>query len=106
VQQRRTALQTLDMQHNFFNLRVDVDEAAETATARCNYSIHRFHPSSDGLSPHSFHSCGHYIFAFAHASGSWRISRITQNLLREYGDLEIHGAARASDVRVPASSVR
>jgi hypothetical protein len=95
VEQRRAALQALDMQHNFFNLRVDVDEGAETATARCNYSIHRFHPSYDGLSPHSFHSCGHYLFAFAIVCGNWRISRITQNLLRDHGDREIHGATRA-----------
>ena len=97
VEQRRIALQALDMQHNFLNLRVEVDAAAETATARCNYIIHRFHPSFDGINDHYFHSYGHYLFAFTNLSGTWKISRITQNLLRNHGNREIHGATRTQN---------
>lgn len=46
VDQRRGALKGFVMQHNFFNLRVELDAAGRSATARCNYVIHRF--SSDG----------------------------------------------------------
>jgi hypothetical protein len=99
VEQRRSALQALDMQHNFLNLRVESDAAAGTATARCNYIIHRFHPSFDGLNDHYFHSYGHYLFAFARTGGRWRISRITQHLLRNEGNREIHGATRTRDTQ-------
>jgi hypothetical protein len=96
VEQRRIALQALDMQHNFLNLRVELDPAADAATARCNYIVHRFHPSLDGDDRH-FHSYGHYFFAFVNVTGRWRISRITQSLLRNRGDREIHGATRAAE---------
>lgn len=94
VEQRRTALYTLDMQHNFLNLRIEVNAAAErsTAAARCNYIVYRFHPSFDGTNDHYFHSYGHYIFAFAKIDGAWKISSIVQRLLRNEGNREIHGA--------------
>jgi hypothetical protein len=101
VEQRRTAVHTLDMQHNFSNLRVQPGADATVATARCNYVIHRFHPSVDGRSgsprpgDQFFHSYGHYVFGLTHAAGAWRISRITQQLLRSHGNREIHGATRA-----------
>lgn len=97
VEQRRTALQALDMQHNFLNLRVELSASAEAATARCNYIIHRFHPSFDGVNDHYFHSYGHYFFVFANVRGTWKISRITQTLLRNHGNREIHGATRTQD---------
>jgi 3-phenylpropionate/cinnamic acid dioxygenase small subunit len=93
VAQRRTALQALDMQHNFLNLQVEVAADASTATARCNYIVHRFHPSFDGVNDHHFHSYGHYLFAFANVRGAWRIARITQRALRSQGRRELHPAA-------------
>ena len=93
VEQRRNALETLDMQHNFLNLRVELDAATQTATARCNYLIYRFHPSFDGVNDHYFHSYGHYFFGFIRVNGNWKISRITQQLLRNQGNRKIHGAA-------------
>ena len=92
VEQRRTALHQLAMQHNFQNLRVVVGGAS--ATARCNYAIYRFHPWFDGLDDGYFHSYGHYTFAFVNGGGGWRIARITQTLLRSQGNREIHGATR------------
>jgi hypothetical protein len=94
VEQRRMALQALDMQHNFLNLRVELDSAAVAATARCNYIIHRFQPSLDGDDRY-FHSYGHYLFAFVNVTGRWSISRINQHLLRNQGERQIHGARAA-----------
>ncbi len=95
VEQRRAALSALDMQHNFLNLAVAV--AGETAEARCNYIIHRFDPAFDGANDRFFHSYGRYIFGFRRAADGWRIARITQNLLRNHGNPEIHGATRLQD---------
>ena len=89
---RQIALQALEMQHNFLNLRVELDAAAESATARCNYIIHRFPSLADGGSDRYLHSYGHYLFAFARIGDAWRIARITQKLLRNQGDREIHPA--------------
>jgi hypothetical protein len=93
VEQRRAALHALDMQHNFLNLRVELDAAGGSATARCNYMIQRFHSSYDG----HYHSQGHYLFAFVNAGGAWKISRIVQQLLRSQGDPEIHGVMPPED---------
>jgi SnoaL-like domain len=93
VEQRRSALHTLDMQHNFLNLRVEFAEATDTATARCNYIVYRFHTAYDGY----YHSQGHYLFGFTVRDGAWKISRIVQHLLRSQGDPEIHGAHNARD---------
>jgi hypothetical protein len=94
VDQRRAARGALDMQHNMLNLRVDVDAGAERAVARCNYVIHRFHPSSNGTD-HCLHSYGHYIFAFAKVGVTWKIARITQNPVRNHGRREIYSAVQS-----------
>jgi hypothetical protein len=100
VEQRRAALHALDMQHNFLNLRVEPDAAGVAATARCNFTILRFHASYDG----HYHSQGHYLFAFVKAGGPWKISRIVQHLLRSQGDPEIHGATPPEDDAESAGS--
>jgi len=97
VAQRRAALNDLDMQHNFLNLKVAVLESGSRAHARCNYIIHRFHPSFDGSNNHYFHSYGHYKFEFELFDNEWLISSITQVLLRNAGNAEIHGATRTHD---------
>jgi hypothetical protein len=93
VDQRRSALQALDTQHNFLNLRVELDRAGAMATARCNYMIQRFHSLYDGY----YHSQGHYLFTLTRVGGVWKISRIVQHLLRSQGDPEIHGAHQSQD---------
>jgi SnoaL-like domain len=97
VEFQRAALRGLDTQHSFLNQRVEIDAAAGTATARCNYIICRFHPSAQDSSDHAFHSYGHYVLGFARANGAWRISGISQWLRRSQGDREIHGATRSRD---------
>jgi hypothetical protein len=104
VEQRRVALHTLDMQHNFLNLRIVLqDETKSAAEARCNYIIHRFHPTFDGTNDHFFHSYGNYVFELLKvdneisSNAEWRIAKITQNLLRNYGNREIHGATRTHE---------
>ena len=95
VKQRQAALNSLDMQHNFLNLAIDV--SGDYADARCNYIIHRFHPSFDGTNDQYFHSYGHYRLGFRRETDGWRIARITQVLLRNHGNSEIHGATRSRD---------
>jgi hypothetical protein len=85
VAERRASLEGLEMQHNFSNLRVEVDATADTAVARCNYSIHRFRRSFGGMAPQYFHCFGHYVLAFVSIGGAWRISSITQHRLRNHG---------------------
>jgi len=93
VAQRKAALGHLAMQHNFLNLRVTVIGAA--ARARCNYVIHRF--LLNGGPDDYFHSYGTYHFGFERAGGSWVINHITQTLLKNIGDPEIHGATRTEN---------
>ena len=95
VEQRRAALSTLAMQHNFLNLRVEID--GDAAAARCNYIIYRFAPDHDGSGDDFFHSYGHYKLALARRDGRWRIGGITQVLLRNHGNAELHGATRSQD---------
>jgi 3-phenylpropionate/cinnamic acid dioxygenase small subunit len=92
VEQRRFALRSLDTQHNIANLRVWLDESTQTATARCNFVIHRFGPSVDGDGGDYFHSYGSYEFVFVCGNPGWRILHIAQELLRSVGDGQIHGA--------------
>jgi hypothetical protein len=96
IEQRRTATRTLEMQHNFLNLRVEQDPEAKTASARCNFIVHRFQMDSE-LDDRYFHSYGHYVFGFMEVNGRWRISRITQHMLRSQGDRDIHGALRGNE---------
>jgi hypothetical protein len=95
VADRRAALAMLDMQHNFHNLRVEIEADAGAATARCNFMIYRFHPSNDGADESFFHSCGHYVFGLTRVDGTWRIARIAQHLLRSVGTPAIHAGAAA-----------
>jgi len=97
VEQRRTSLQTLDMRHRFLNLRMDVEPVGRSAIASCDYVIHRYHPSFESSDNHYFHSYGHYVFAFLNDSGIWRISRITQQVVRSHGHREIQGVTRARE---------
>lgn len=97
VEQRRAALHTLDMQHNFLNLQIEFASGDPEATARCNYMIYRFDPSSDNHADNFFHSYGHYVFTLIKADREWRIRAITQNLLCNRGNPDIHGATRAVD---------
>lgn len=92
VAQRRAALSDLDMQHNFSNLHVDFH--GPTASARCNYTIHRFRPDFAGEADGFFHSYGHYNYRLARLGGVWKISHIAQHLLKNHGNADIHRAAR------------
>src|SRR5262249_11687691 len=94
VEGRRSALQALDMQHNFSNLRVELDAAEETAMARCNYTIHRFLPSYADGNDHYFHSYGFYFFTCSRDSGQWKIARITQKVLHSQGRRQLQNGVR------------
>jgi SnoaL-like domain len=94
VEQRRVALEELDTEHDFLDLSVESGADAEWATARCDYVVLRFHSSFDGANDQYFHSYGRYRFGCAKIGGAWKIARITQSLLRNEGNREIHGATR------------
>ena len=101
VAQRRSSLEAaLEMRHRFLNLRVEVESGADTAIAFCDYIIHRYHPSFVSIDNHYFHSYGHYVFAFLNERGAWRISRITQHVVRSHGGREIQGTSHARDGNV------
>ncbi len=97
VEQRRAALHSLDMQHNFLNLQIEFAPNGPEATARCNYVIYRFDPSSDNHADNFFHSYGHYLFTLIVSDRDWRIRAITQKLMCNRGNPEIHGATRAEN---------
>ena len=92
IAKRKSALAGLNTQHNFSNLQVEVD--GDRARGRCNYVIHRFHPDFQGEPDKFFHSYGHYLFEFERSSASWKITSITQKLLMNHGNPQLHGGIR------------
>ena len=94
---RRAALSALRMQHNFSNLRVEIDGQGDGARARgfCNYAILRFGARVGGGETPFFHSYGRYVFDFERSTDcNWVICGITQILLENVGDATIHEGAR------------
>jgi hypothetical protein len=92
ISKRKSALAGLRTQHDFSNLQVEVD--GDRAGGRCNYVIHRFHPDFQGEAHRFFHSYGHYLFEFERSLAGWRITAITQNLLKNHGNPQLHGGTR------------
>jgi 3-phenylpropionate/cinnamic acid dioxygenase small subunit len=88
VEQRVTSLAGLDTQHDLTNVRVAV--GGDAATARCNFVIRRFAELSQTASDNFFHSYGHYLFGLRRDAGRWKISAITQVVLRSRGTPDIH----------------
>jgi hypothetical protein len=91
VARRRQALGALAMQHSFSNLQVELHPGG--ASGRCNFIILRFAADFDGTPNSFFHSCGHYRFDFSRGPDGFRIRGITQVVLRNHGNPEIHGGA-------------
>ncbi len=87
VRLRQQALSDLLMQHNHSNLLV-TSHSHDRATVSCNYQIYRFERAGD----RRFHSFGTYDFGLVQRSDGWRISAITQRLLKNEGSPLIHGA--------------
>lgn len=94
VARRQAALNSLHMQHNFSNLRVEVDGAR--ARGRCNFVIHRFAPGFTGSPEQFFHTYGHYQLDFTREASGWRIRGITQVVLQSHGNPALHAGARGS----------
>ena len=81
VQRRRDAVDTLAKHHSFSNL-----------------LILRFDRDFREQGEDFYHSCGAYEFLFSKAEGSWRITSITQNALRSWGNRQLHGGTRKAEV--------
>ena len=92
IQQRRSTLSDLKMQHNISNL--TLVSRATSVEIQCNYAIFRFHPDFNGSRDHFFHSYGRYKFSVLSTTQGWVISEITQNLLTNDGALELHKGAQ------------
>lgn len=86
-EQRKDALDHLDLQHNYTNLVVIETKVPGHVQARCNFQIYRFERSG----PRHFHTFGTYVFGVERdAKGDLRISSIQQSVTRNCGDPEIH----------------
>jgi hypothetical protein len=99
VEQRRSALDALELRHDFFNLHVEVNEGATAAAARCQYVIRRSDPSYRGEGLNYLDSYGHYVFGFVKTGSRWKIARIVQHLQANSGNEAIHPALRNDPTR-------
>jgi 3-phenylpropionate/cinnamic acid dioxygenase small subunit len=92
VARRELALDHLDLQHNLTNVEVEAEDgtgARARARARANFQIYRFERDGD----RHFHSWGTYHFSLERTAGRWRITAITQRVLRNDGDPSLHRRA-------------
>jgi hypothetical protein len=86
-EQRRNALDHLDLQHNHTNLVVVDAVHPGCYEAQCNFQIYRF----ERLGPRHFHTYGTYVFGLERdGEGDLRISSIHQRVTHNSGDPEIH----------------
>ena len=92
VAERSNAFALLKTQHNLFNIIVDIQ--TDSARVQCNYVIYRFLLKYKGSADQYFHSWGQYEFTLKKIAKHWKIAAITQSLLVNEGNPEIHGALR------------
>jgi hypothetical protein len=92
VQRRRDAVDTLSKHHSFSNLLLTKQK--DGVRGRCNYLILRFDHAPTDASEDFYHSCGAYEFLFGKAEGTWKITSITQQALRSWGNRQLHGGSR------------
>ena len=97
VQRRRDAVDTLAKHHSFSNLLLSKEE--DGVRGRCNYLILRFDRDFKGEGEDFYHSCGAYEFVFGKVDGSWKITSITQRALRSWGNRQLHGGTRKTEVQ-------
>jgi len=89
-QLRSTALDHLDLQHNFTNLVVSSRDGTDHLVINCNFQIFRF----ERHGPRYFHSWGSYTFGVERSGAlELRITFIKQRVVRNLGDSGIHGGA-------------
>ena len=86
-EQRKDALDHLDLQHNYTNLVVIDTMHPGRFQARCNFQIYRFERSG----PRHFHTLGTYVFGLERdPKGDLRICSIQQRVTGNSGDPEVH----------------
>lgn len=90
IAKRKTDLSLLKTQHNLSNVSIDIN--GKLAEVKCNFAIYRFHPEFNGSKEHYFHSYRQYEFELHEEDNGWKISVITQKLLVNDGNPELHGA--------------
>jgi len=92
IAKRKSDLSELKTQHNLSNLSININ--GKLAEVKCNFAIYRFHPAFQGSKEHCFHSYGQYQFGLHEEDSGWKISSITQKLLINDGNPELHGVTR------------
>jgi hypothetical protein len=86
-EQRKDALDHLDLQHNYTNRVVIGTMHPGRFQAQCKFQIYRFERSG----PRHFHTYGTYVFGLERdPKGDLRIFSIQQRVTRNSGDPEIH----------------
>jgi hypothetical protein len=96
---RRAALDHLDLQHDHSHLVVSAGDSPDRIEARCHFQILRFERSG----PRHFHTYGTYEFGVERSGrGDLRIFAISQEVLRNTGDPDIHlGMAQGDGQGMP-----
>ena len=94
VARRRGAVDELSKQHSFSNLLIT--STTDGLKARCNYLILRFSKYPPSIGEDFYHSCGSYTFGFEGSAGTWKISSITQRMLRSWGNRDLHTGSKKS----------
>ena len=89
-EERQKSLATLITQHNLFNIIMENDAVNLMAKVNCNFVIYRFTKSPSGSKEDFFHSYGQYEFELRFEEQNWKISSITQKILMNEGNPDIH----------------
>lgn len=91
VKQRKDTHSLLKTQHNLFNLSINV---GNKASVLCNYCIYRFDNQVPNADENYFHSYGQYVFDLQWDDRGWKIVSITQKLLMNQVNPNLHKGIR------------
>lgn len=86
VEQRKEGLKNLETIHTFKNY--DFQIIGNRAKCSCDFVIKRFDLGKGDY----FHSYGMYQFNLVKTGESWKIDKIIQNISKNEGNKDIHGA--------------
>lgn len=92
INKRKVVLGELKTQHNLTNLSIVYTN--DVAEVNCNFIIYRFHREFSGSKDQFFHSYGTYLFKLKRDINHWKINSITQALLVNDGNPQLHEAMR------------
>jgi nuclear transport factor 2 (NTF2) superfamily protein len=85
---RKAALSALITQHNLSN--ITMAPKGKSIDVQCNFTILRFQPDFKEEKGDYFHSYGRYQFTVVRRGPIWHITSITQHILRNEGNPQLH----------------